>query len=208
MLKKYPYLTMHEKTRHPGNVTAVKDMIKVTKNGSTNSITVANAYTAGKLTNGKDITDANITAMLEELKAVFPHGTSWGDGTNGSAKYYYGSKTPAPAGGGCNAWAGMVGDTIFGKGVNWKSSTDFSKVKAGDLIEFKDENGTSRHWIVVMEQGMDMTMLSPSGGLMSYSGNCIKACDGNSNAEVHWDWVESIENILYIYPKSVLYTAY
>jgi len=72
--------------------TAVKDMITVRDGAITGTdydyqILVDNTYTAGKLSNGTTITEANIKVMLNELKVVFPAGTSWGDSTNGGDRY-------------------------------------------------------------------------------------------------------------------------
>lgn len=191
------------------NNTAVKDMITTTTPDLREfdyEIVVTNTYTAGKLSNGKDITEANINAMLDELEAIYPQGTPWDD--IGSVKlYYYASSSPA-SGGGCNAFVGMTADILFGKGVKWTSSTTLEDAKAGDLIQLKDENGTSRHWMVVMST-KDATIEQYSNGkLIDVDTVILTICDGNDCGSVFWNIDKAVADLLLDYPNSVLYTAY
>ena len=191
--------------------TAVKDMI--TLSASTRgdyNITVTNTTTAGKLSNGKAITEANITEMLNELKVMFPAGTSWGDGfRNNGTTYFYDSEITGYTTG-CNSWAGMTADVIFGVGANWTSTTDFSNVKVGDLIQYRNANNVATHWVVVIGVTVEQTTIlvngRPTPGPVD---TFITVCDGNVNAKVSWGGGLYLNaEILVGSPKSVLYTAY
>jgi len=194
----------------------VKDMISVTANTRTGwdyLVTVSNTYTAGKLSNGKAITEANITAMLNELRVVFPNGTSWGDNTNSGKLYEYYSDFAPTRGGGCNAWAGMTADVIFGVGAKWTYSNDFSNVKVGDVIEYRNANNVATHWAVVIGVKTEETTVlvngRPTPGPVD---TALTVCDGNVNGKVRWSdssvnsvWVS---DILDTSSYSRLYTAY
>jgi len=191
---------------------SVKDMISVTANTRTGwdyLVTVSNTYTAGKLSNGKAITEANITAMLNELRVVFPNGTSWGDNTNSGKLYEYYSDFAPTRGGGCNAWAGMTADVIFGVGAKWTYSNDFSNVKVGDVIKYVDANGVALHWIVVIgvveEETMNLVNGVPTPGTVE---TLITFCDGNNGAQVTWGHTQWLDTMFEYTPNSVLYTAY
>lgn len=175
------------------SITAVKDMITVKESTRANydyEITVTNTYTAGKLSNGKDINSTNIAAMLAELEKVFPTGTSWGNPSEGDTYRY--ASSMFGAGGDCNAWAYMAFDVLFGTGAKAKSSTDIYSAKPGDLIEFKDANGTTKHWAMVMTN----------------DGTKITTCDGNLSAKVRWGTNRPIEYTLTGYPSVTVYSAY
>lgn len=91
---------------------------------------------AGTLTNGKPITEANITEILNQLKSQYPNGTSFVNGYAGlnsgrgpyancidkTVKQYIdsdGKKCSTTIG--CGGWAAFVADEIFGQtGVTWK----------------------------------------------------------------------------------------
>ena len=188
----------------------VKDMISV-KADTGNwdyRITVTNTLTAGKLSNGKAITEANITAMLNEVKAIYPNGTPWGLSTSNVDSYVYTTANPA-SGGACNAWASMTTDAIFGVGAKWTSTTDFSNVKVGDMIEYRNANNVTTHWIVVIGVTTEETTIlvngRPTPGPVE---TLITLCDGNNGSQVTWGHTEYIDMMLKNSPKSVLYTAY
>lgn len=178
--------------------TVVKDMIKVTANPASQpnydyEVTVTNTLTAGKLSNGKDINATNIAAMLAEIKAIFPAGTSWGKTTSTDDSYYFSSTHGAPvAGGACNSFAGMTFSTLFGKSAKYTSSNDLYSAKAGDLIEFKNANGVTQHSVIVM----------------SNDGTELIVCEGNTGGKVGWDRAAPIAYTLTLYPKVVVHTAY
>ena len=192
--------------------TAVKDMISLapsTLAGCDYDITVDNTYHAGKLSNGKAITNGNITAMLNEIKAIFPNGTSWGDDYGGD-NYLYNTGNPAGYGGGCAAWAGMVGDVLFGEGADWTVTDDLYDVKPGDLIELKNTDGSTQHWVVVTSaQTITNSRLNfETNEVTEYETVQITMCDGNANDKVSWNAKMTIDVMLDMYSKCILYSAY
>lgn len=196
-------------TETPSNNTAVKDMITVKSSERRDAdyeITVNNTYTKGKLSNGKDITDANIAAMLKEIENVFPAGTSWGTATNNGTAYYYAGIAGYTTG--CNSWAGMVHDILFGKGATNKAIADISSAKPGDLILFKDKNGVEQHWIVVQSVSIETMKKLVNGKPVETQEVRITYCEGNKSESVKWNTQLFVTEILAGYPNSTLYTAY
>ena len=115
---------------------------------------------AGTLTNGKPITEANVTEILNQLKSQYPAGTSFVNGYAGlnsgrgpyancidkTVKQYLdsdGKKCSTTIG--CGGWAAFVADEIFGQtGVTWKKTTT-SNLRPGDLMIFLNSNGYLEH---------------------------------------------------------------
>ena len=115
---------------------------------------------AGTLTNGKAITEANITEILNQLKSQYPNGTSFVNGYAGlnsgrgpyancidkTVKQYIdsdGKKCSTTFG--CGGWAAFVADEIFGQtGVTWKKTTT-SNLRPGDLMISIDNAGYLTH---------------------------------------------------------------
>jgi len=201
----------------PGDVTpnntAVKDMVSWASTERTNydyEVTVSNTATAGKLSNGKDITPANITAMLNELKTIFPAGTSWGLTTDANADAYYYYSRAFGGGGGCNSWAYMTFDTLFGTGTKTTSNADLYDVKPGDVIQFKNKSGTSVHWVFITNVETVMSSKLVNGQIVPVEDIQITYCDGNSGAVVGWGKTYMLATILgnSMYPNSILYSAY
>ena len=115
---------------------------------------------AGTLTNGKPITEANVTEILNQLKSQYPTPTSFVNGyaglnsgrnpnancINKIVKQYTtanGRKCSTTLG--CGGWAAFVADEIFGQtGVNWTKTTT-SNIRPGDLVIHIDNTGYIRH---------------------------------------------------------------
>ena len=183
------------KPTEPITSSSVKDRITITDfDGGIKGIVTKGDAIPGKLANGTDITEANITAMLAELEAIFPDGTSWGDGTNGTL---YKHMSEIATGGGCTSWAGMTADLLWGKGAKYSTHGDLTKVKAGDVVLLKDANDVECHWFVVRGTGVE-----PVGGWP-----IIYTCDGNVNGKVSWS-ERATNYTASSYPNSVIYTFY
>jgi len=149
---------------------------------------------AGKLANGKAITDENITAMLSELEVLYPDGFSWGDGKNGTY-YSYWSGTFG-RGGGCNSWAGMTADLIWGDDAKFTTHGDLNKVRPGDVVQLLNNETGREHWFVVR------------GTFTSETGNArINTCEGNAGGVVVWT-ERPVDYTVQSYPESVVYTFY
>ncbi len=115
---------------------------------------------AGTLTNGKPITEANVTEILNQLKSQYPTPTSFVNGyaglnsgrnpnancINKIVRQYTGTggyKCSTTIG--CGGWAAFVADEIFGQtGVTWKKTTT-SNLRPGDLMIHIDNNGYLTH---------------------------------------------------------------
>jgi len=150
---------------------------------------------SGTLANGKAITDENILTILAEIEKEYPDGTAWG----ASERYYsaaYGLQ------GGCNAWAYMVSDRIFGKDTPYVTHSSIDDVRIGDIVQLNDKTtGESVHYFVVRNKIEVVTV----PGLEPYVR--ILFCDGNSNGQVSWQG-----NSALLYMKSqytfVVYSRY
>ena len=115
---------------------------------------------AGTLTNGKPITEANVTEILNQLKSQYPTPTSFVNGyaglnsgrnpnvncINKIVRQYTGTggyKCSTTIG--CGGWAAFVADEIFGQtGVTWKRTTT-NNLRPGDLMIRIDNNGYLTH---------------------------------------------------------------
>ena len=117
---------------------------------------------AGTLTNGKPITEANVTEILNQLKSQYPTPTSFVNGYAGlnsgrnpnancikqiTNQYWraenHNQHTSTTMG--CGGWVAFVADEIFGQtGVNWKKTTT-SNIHPGDLVIHIDNTGYLRH---------------------------------------------------------------
>ena len=115
---------------------------------------------AGTLTNGKAITETNITEILNQLKSQYPAGTSFVNGYAGlnsgrgpyancidkTVKQYIdsdGKKCSTTFG--CGGWAAFIADEIFGQtGITWKKTTT-SNLRPGDLMIYIDNAGYIEH---------------------------------------------------------------
>ncbi|WP_295765154.1 S-layer homology domain-containing protein [uncultured Oscillibacter sp.] len=112
------------------------------------------------LSNGKAITEANVTEILENLKSRYPKGTYFGNGYAGMNSGRSGANNcikqitnqyECDDGGkvsttfGCGGWAAFVCDEIFSQtNVTWRK-TNLSDIRPGDLMIKLDENGHLMH---------------------------------------------------------------
>jgi hypothetical protein len=158
-------------------------------------VTVTGDAIPGKLANGADVTDANILAMLAEVEAIFPEDTSWGAKASGNDTYYYGSENPVSNGGGCNGFAGIVCDVLYGHGAAYSTHNDLSTVKCGDIVRLYNESTDKEHWIVVIAINSD------SAGLLKFT-----SCEGNVNGRVKWNFSNPIGYTESLYPDSTIYS--
>lgn len=114
------------------------------------------------LANGKAITEANVTEILNQLQARYPRKTDFSKGYAGlgsgraSAKNciaqitnrygctdYHNQHTSTAAG--CGGWAAFVADEIWGQtGVTWRKTT-IANARPGDLMIKLDDAGYLMH---------------------------------------------------------------
>ena len=143
------------------------------------------APVSGTLANGKPITDENILAILAEIEEEYPDGTEWG----ASERYYssaYGLQ------GGCNAWAYMVSDRIFGKDAPYVTHSSIDDARIGDVVQLNDKTtGESVHYFVVASE--NETISTP--GLPAYE--YFFSSEGNVNGRVSWEgkrYIHTLKN--------------
>ncbi|HBI62159.1 MAG TPA: hypothetical protein DDY31_13270 [Lachnospiraceae bacterium] len=133
-------------------------------------------YFEGYLSNGKPITEENITAMIESAKVSMPQGTTW----NTDDKYDYRSFVIDDRGannvGGCGSFSASLSDYIFGKDAPVIRHQNFDQLKVGDVIWMKDSS-----------TGADHVFMVTGFGNNKYIGDYFSRGEGNANSVVHWD---------------------
>lgn len=114
------------------------------------------------LSNGKAITENNVTEILNQLKTKYPGGTNFSKGYGGlgsgrspgkncidnTVNQYYNAISHAKNTStvtGCGGWAAFIADEIFGQtGVTWKKTT-MANARPGDLMLKLDDAGYLMH---------------------------------------------------------------
>ncbi len=143
------------------------------------------------LANGKPVTEANVLAIMAEIERDYPTGTLWNtNGTDGSkynpnkpsshvsavmSKYGMGTKY------GCNGFATMVSDRVFGYDAPCRQLNNVTEIRPGDIIVHLDKNGKPTHVSIAM-----------SGVLNEY--NYVSRADGNHNNQVVWPTTDDTNN--------------
>lgn len=112
------------------------------------------------LTNGKAITESNVTEILNQLKARYPRRTDFSKGYAGLGsgrapaknciakvigEYRVASGQRISTVTGCAGWAAFVADEIWGQtGVTWRKTT-IANARPGDLMITLDDAGNAMH---------------------------------------------------------------
>lgn len=112
------------------------------------------------LANGKEITDKNILEILDQVKADYPDGMTW---TNDNE---YFSEALYFKGLGCEGFALICSDAIFGKLPVNNTHSNFDEIRIGDMIRIDNDT----HTVVVI--GIDV--------------NEITVAEGNINSSILW----------------------
>jgi len=153
--------------------TAYMDSSKPYAEETPSPVTTPPTSTAAILANGKAVTEDNILEILAEIEAEYPDGTPWDE-----SKYYYSPTFGAH--GGCNAWAFMVSDRIFGDYATYRTHSSLTGVKVGDVVWITlKSDPTNQHYFVVTSDIETVTV-----GNDNYQR--FYGCDGNSNGTVSW----------------------
>ncbi len=132
------------------------------------------AYTAGYLSNGKSITEANIKALLVEIEASMPEGSNW----DTSETFYYSPQNSWGFGTAreCASFAISVSDYIFGEDAKVIKHQNFDQLKVGDAVWSKNTATGYNHWYIIT------SLTNPAWGPDAFS-----ICDGNNSNGVSWD---------------------
>lgn len=145
-----------------GPVTPNTDVPPATKPETPATPTQPEAPAVKTLSNGEPVTEANVLALLDELKAKYPHNTNFAAGyPKGSAssdvRKAVRSYTTTRGGLssttiGCGAWAALVSDYIFGQTGFPARKTTFENTRPGDIIIELDENGKLFHVVIAISR--------------------------------------------------------
>ena len=131
------------------------------------------------LTNGKAVTEENVAALLEELKAKYPN-KGYYDPYN--PPYYF--KARGREGVECAKLAYMISDEIFGVDADINSHSNYNSIKIGDIIEERDELGNSVHWSIVNKFGV-----APSGR------KYVETVSGGPTGKISWTYAYYLEDM-------------
>ncbi|WP_409967721.1 stalk domain-containing protein [Bengtsoniella intestinalis] len=183
----------------PTTNTTVAEMLTVTQTSSTTakdkySISIDNTTYSDCLANGEAITEANVLAVIDEILDIFPDGTSWGATYNSGDEYYY------AGGGGCNSFAWMTRDLLYGTNCSPVTThTNLSLAKAGDIVHLKNQSTGNEHWIVVTGQSLQ-TVTSGTYYMLDYIDGNVGGKTGSAST--------NIQSFEYSYPDSIIYSYY
>ena len=147
-----------------------------TKPSTGSSSDNSNTTTGATLSNGKAITESNVQALLNELRAKYPHGTLYA--TVGTKIYtnIYRPVSGASYGTQCGGWAALASDYIFGKTASVRTHKNFSQVRIGDVFYSKE------HKMVIT--GTAKCVFCGSTG--------YTVCQSGTSYEVHWNEQDAV----------------
>ena len=108
---------------------------------------------AKTLSNGKPVTEANVLALIREIRSKYPPGTNFGTGyttlnTTGDVYKAIGRRTSVRNG--CGAWAALVSDYIFGQTGAPMRKIDFKSARPGDILVTLEPNGDVYHVLAII----------------------------------------------------------
>lgn len=108
---------------------------------------------AKTLSNGKPVTEANVLALIREIRSKYPPGTNFGTGyttlnTTGDVYKTIGRRTSVRNG--CGAWAALVSDYIFGQTGAPMRKIDFKSARPGDILVILEPNGDVYHVLAII----------------------------------------------------------
>ena len=129
------------------------------------------AYTAGYLSNGKPINEANIQEILDTVKAGMPEDTRWD--TDDFYNYY---SPKLEYGGACLSFGCGLSDFIFGEDAPVTKHQNFDQLKVGDMVWMKNTANGYNHVVVIT------SLTNPVWGPYYYS-----SCSGNVTGHISWD---------------------
>ncbi len=148
----------------------------------------------GTLTNGEPVTEENVLALLDELKAKYPNASSFAAGYPAGAnstdvrkalwKYprQQGGQTSITAG--CGGWATLVSDYIFGQTGFPARQVNYKDTRPGDIIVELNSDKRLVHVLIATGhpfhdaecENTKVTVTDSTGGIKN----------GINNYEVNW----------------------
>ena len=141
------------------------------------------------LANGLPLTEENVHAALMALKeeARFAEGAPWSTGET----YLYLSPAFGP-GSGCNSYAYLLSDTIFGENAPLRTHTNYSEIRVGDVLWFSKGLATTTEHVAVVT---------------AIDGELYETCDGNVDGKVSWSGWGRISSLAST-NNTIVYTRY
>lgn len=112
------------------------------------------------LADGTPITDDNIRAIIYGLQKDYPEGMPW---TNDNV---YTSQAVRVIGHGCEGFALICSDAVFGDYPVSRTHSDFDSIQVGDLLRINHDT----HTVIVLEKRADSVIVA----------------EGNYNSSIHW----------------------
>lgn len=166
----------------------------------------------GRLNNGKEITQENVVELLMKAETIWTDGMTWTGtaaktGNNwyanaGSIMTNFMSGHGAGNKGGCNGYAAMISDYIFGSSSNPVRQTTVSNIRPGDIIIEMNGNRVVHHFIALSVPGGTYNK-----GTMTHDGY-IHGTGGNESNKVSWPNEYSTPSSPNIGETWVVYTRY
>ena len=106
-----------------------------------------NQYEGYTLTNGKPLTEENVSEFLWGLMDIYPIGTTYETPYRSTSA----ARGPYSSGVHCAGWAMLCSDAVFGD-LPWIRMTnpDWGNIRPGDLVEY--DNWSTGHVVVVIEK--------------------------------------------------------
>lgn len=111
------------------------------------------------LADGQEITEDNVRTIILSLKSEYPEGRPW---TNDNTY----SPNPYLIAAGCAGFAWICSDAAFGDLPVSETHSDFSRIRAGDMIRMNNDT----HSVVALE----------------VNGDTVTVTEGNYNSSIHW----------------------
>lgn len=134
------------------------------------------SQTASTLADGSAITESNVQALLNELRAKYPHGTLYATVDTKIYTNIYRPVSGASYGTQCGGWAALASDYIFGKTASARTHKNFSQVRIGDVFYSKE------HKMVIT--GTAKCVFCGSTG--------YTVCQSGASYEVHWNEQDAV----------------
>lgn len=153
------------------------------------------------LRDGSAVTEANALKIIEQIKQVYPSGTTWNDssrresnvliagrelGSPSKATTNLGQTYGANMSYGCGGFAGLVSDAIFGGsttgGENFpaRKLNSVADVRPGDFIIMLNANGVAQH---ILTAATSVKSNKVVNGVTAYE---ISRYDGNNGEQVKY----------------------
>lgn len=150
---------------------------------------------AESLANGKPATEANVLALIKELKVKYPDGSKYDPNTSYHSAAFDKALYPKYSGSlQCAKLAFMLSDEVWGD-LPVRTHKDITKIRPGDVVEYKD----SVHW--------SFAMSTPEPDIYDPGYYAVDVISGGAAGIVGWS-VAPTGKILGLEDDYTIYTRY